>query len=316
MAKQADAVQPLLKKDTWKKDFKRNKILYLLLVPGTLYFILFHYLPIFGIVMAFENFKVSKGFFGSEWVGLKNFVDLFTGEAYLQVMRNTACMALINLVVGTITPIALALVLSEVKWKPFKRTIQTISYMPFFVAAVVVCQLAREFLGLDGGLTQVLTLFGFEQQNWLANPNIPVFWLINCLIGTWQGLGYSAIIFIAAISNVSGDLHEAAAIDGANRWRRMTKITLPSILPLIVMLFTLSVGTVFLVGFDKVLLLYMPTTYSTADCLSTYTFRMAFGTKANYGLSAASGLFQSVLGTTLLLGSNYLNKRTAKMSLF
>ena len=316
MAKQAEEAQSLLKKVTWKKDFSKNKILYLLLVPGTLYFIIFHYLPIFGIVMAFENFKVSKGFFGSEWVGMKNFTNLFTGDAYLQVMRNTVCMALINLFVGTIAPIILALVLSEVKWKPFKRTIQTISYMPFFVAAVVVCQLAREFLSVDGGITQVLSLFGLEKQNWLANPNIPVFWIINTFLGVWQGVGYGAIIYVASIATVSNDLHEAAAIDGANRWKRMSKITLPSIMPLIVMLFTLSVGTVFIAGFDKVLLLYMPTTYATADCLSTYTYRMAFGNKANYGLSAASGLFQSVVGTTLLLSSNWLNKKTTNSSLF
>lgn len=303
-------------KISWKKDLKLNWILYVIFIPTAVYFIVFNYLPMVGITIAFVDFNVRRGIFGSDWVGWQNFRDLFSGETFGLVMRNTVSMASLNLTLGFVAPIILALMVSEIKWTPFKRTVQTVSYIPFFVAAVVVSQLVREFLSRNGGVTAILTMFGLEQQNWLANPNIPVFWLINCFTDIWQGAGYGAIIYVASISSISGDLYEAAAIDGANRWKRLIKITLPSILPIIAIMFTLKVGLVFMTGFDKVLLLYMPSTYDTADVLSTYTYRMAFGAQSSYGLSAASGLFQSVVSTALLLISNYLNRKVAKTSLF
>jgi len=301
----------------WKQDFQRNWVLYALFIPVALYFILFNYIPMVGIVIAFQDFKIARGIFGSEWIGLTNFIDLFTGDAFPLVIRNTVMMALLGLTLGFIAPIILALVVSEMPWKGYRRAVQTISYMPNFVAAVVVVALVREFLGTNGAITQILSMVGLEKQNWLANPNIPVFWLINNFTDIWQGAGFGTIVYIAAIGNVSGDLFEAAAIDGANRWQRLIKITLPSILPLIIMLLTLRIGLVFVVGFDKILLMYMPATYDVADVLTTYTYRMAFGAGGgNYGLSAASGLFQSVVGTFLLLTSNYLNRRAIKYSLF
>lgn len=300
----------------WKKDLRRNKTLYLMFIPVAIYYIIFHYIPMGGIVIAFQDFNIRRGVFGSDFVGLQNFKGLFTGDTFALVMRNTSAIALFNLTIGFIAPIILALLVSEVRAKSYKRAVQTISYMPFFVAAVVVTSLVREFVSASGGITQLLSLFGLEQQNWLANTNIPAFWLIMGFTEIWQGAGYGAIVYVAAISNISGDYYEASAIDGANRWQRLTRITLPSILPMVVMMFTLKVGTVFMMGFDKVLLLYMPSTYNVSDVLYTYTYRMAFGGQPNYGLAAASGLFQSVIATTLLLVSNTLSKRAAKTSLF
>ena len=300
----------------WKTDFKRNRTLYLIFLPVAAYYIIFHYLPMGGIVIAFQDFKMNRGVFGSPWVGLENFRDLFTGETFGLVMRNTSMIALLNLTLGFIAPIFLALLISEVKLKSYKRAVQTVSYMPFFVAAVVVTYLVKEFLSASGGITQLLSMFGLDKQNWVANPNAPVFWLIVCFMEIWQGAGYGAIVYVAAIASINGDLFEACAIDGASRWQRLRRITLPSILPLVVMMFTLKVGTIFMTGFDKVLLLYMPSTYDVSDVLYTYTYRMAFGTQMNYGLSAASGLFQSVIATVLLLTSNYLTKKTTESSLF
>ena len=253
--------------------------------------------------------------FGSEWVGLDNFRDLFTGDTFLKVLRNTGAMALLNLTIGFAAPVILAMLLSQVRLKRFKRTVQITSYMPYFVSAVVVTSLASEFLSSTGALTMVLSWFGFDKQNWLANPKTPVFWLINTFIEIWQGAGWGSIIYIAAIANVNGDLHEAAAIDGANRWQRMWKVTFPTILPLIIVMFTMRIGLVFRQGFDKVLLLYMPSTYDVSDCLYTYTYRMAFGQTVNYGLSTASGLFQSVIGSTLLIISNKLSRKLSGSSL-
>lgn len=299
----------------WKTDIKRNRTLYLIFIPVVIYYVIFSYLPMAGIVIAFQDFKIKRGIFGSSFVGFDNFRDLFNGETFGLVMRNTTMISLLNLTLGFVFPIIVALLISEVRNKAYKRTVQTISYTPHFVAAVVVTALVQEFLSVNGGITQLLSLFGFEKQNWLANANPPVFWFIMNFIEIWQGAGYGAIIYVAAIANISGDLFEAAAIDGATRWQRLTRITLPSITPLIVMMFTLKIGTIFMTGYDKVLLLYMPATYDVSDVLYTYTYRMAFSSQ-NYGLSAASGLFQSVIATTLLLISNGLSRKLTDSSLF
>ena len=310
LTKHSSPKKPIrLQEGTWRYDLRRNWQIYLLFIPVAIYFITFHYAPMFGLAMAFERFKPTKGIFGSQWIWFDNFKDLFVGDTFLLVLRNTTAMALLNLTVGFAAPVILAMLLSEVRIRRFSRTVQVISYMPYFVSAVVVTTLASEFLSSTGALTMVLSWFGFDRQNWLANPHIPVFWLINTFIEIWQGAGWGSIIYFAAISNVNGDLHEAAAIDGANRWQRMWKVTVPSILPLIIVMFIMRIGLVFRQGFDKVLLLYMPSTYEVSDCLYTYTYRMAFGQTVNYGLSTASGLFQSVIGTTLLLVSNKLSKK-------
>lgn len=304
------------KKITWKMDFKRYWMIYLIFLPMAIYQIIFSYAPMFGIVMAFEDFNVNKGYFGSDWVGLDNFITLFTSEEFPRALRNTLIMGGLNLTIGFVMPILFAFLLSMVGSKRLKRTVQTCSYIPNFLSAVVVCSLVKEFLDRDGALTQLLSMFGLPVQNWLANGDVPVFWLINTFMNIWTGIGWGSIVYVASMATISGDLHEAAAIDGATRFQRMTKITLPCIMPMIVMMFTLQVGVSFVAGFDKVLLLYMPATYETADCLSTYTYRLAFSSGRDYGLSAASGLFQSIVGTTLLIVSNYWNRKVSGMSLF
>lgn len=314
--KKEKPLKPLNKK-SWAFDFKKNWAVYLLFVPILLYEIIFHYIPMFGIIMAFEDYNVIDGYFGSPWVGFQNFIDLFTGEEFLGALRNTVAIALIKGTLGFIAPILFALFLSLLHHKVFKRTVQTMSYLPNFVAAVVVASLFLQFLDKDGPLTLLLTHFGFENQNWFANNEIPVFWFLYLFMGIWQSVGWGSIMYVAAISQVSSDLHEAAAIDGATRLQRLTKITLPNILPMIMMMLVLNIGISFSAGFDNILLLYMPSTYNVADTVYTYTYRMAFGGGiTNYSLSAASGLFQSVVGTILLVVSNKLSKKFSDTSLF
>lgn len=304
-------------KVTWKKDMKRNWPVYVLFLPAFVYTLVLSYFPMFGIVMAFQNYEVNKGFFKSDWVGLQNFITLFTAEEFPRALRNTVCISLLKITIGFVMPIIFALLLSTLRSKKYKRTVQTFSYMPNFVAAVVVAALVREFLAKDGPITLLLTkALGTANQNWLANDQIPVFWVIYLLMGIWQGIGWGSIMYVAAIATVNGDLHEAAAIDGATRFQRLTKITIPCIMPTIVMMFVLNIGLSFSTGFDSILLLYMPSTYNVADTVYTYTYRMAFTTGNNYGLSAASGLFQSIVGTILLMGSNYLSKKVSDSSLF
>ena len=314
--KAAKAPKLLRDQNPWKRDLKENWTIYVLFIPVLAYFVIFNYVPMSGILMAFQDFKVTRGLFGSDWVGFEKFIELFEDEQFWLALRNSGAMALCNLTLGFVAPIILALLITSIKPNPGIRVMQTITYLPNFVSAVVVCTLATEFLDLNGAVTQVLCLLGFEQQNWLANSDVPVFWLINTGISIWQTAGWGSIIYIAAIYNINGDLHEAAAIDGANRWQRLTHITLPGIMPMIMMMLTLRIGLVFREGVDKVLLLYMPLTYETADCLHSYTYRMAFGGMPDYSLSTASGLFQSVIATILLVISNWTNKKATGYALY
>lgn len=316
MAKsKASAIGP---KNTWKRDFKRNWPVYMMFIPVLVFEVVLHYLPMFGIVMAFEDYNVIDGYFGSKWVGLGNFIELFTGEDFPRALRNTVIIGVLKGTIGFLAPIAFAVLLSLLHHKKYKRVVQTMSYLPNFVAAVVVASLVIEFLGQDGPLTMLFTkLFGAENQNWLANDKPPVFWIIYLMMGIWQSIGWGSIMYVSSIATVSGDLQEAAALDGASRLQRMFKITLPCIKPMIIMMMVLNVGTSFISGFDNILLLYMPSTYNVADTVYTYTYRMAFGGgNANYSLSAASGLFQSIVGTILLVGSNALSKKFSDTSLF
>lgn len=307
----------LAQKASWKKDFKKNKSIYILFLPILVYLIIFNYIPMSGLLMAFEDYSVRKGWFHSTWVGLDNFVRLFSGSAFLTAFRNTAVMAVLNLVMGFFPPIILAILFSECKWIPFKRFAQLISYIPNFISTVVVCNLVQQFVGSDGAITLLLNkLFGLPVQNWLAETQIPVFWIIYTVMNIWIGMGWGSIIQSTTIANISGDLMEAAALDGANRWQRVKNIVIPALIPICMMQLTMAVGTALMVGWDKVLILYMPSTYSVADVLHTYTYRMAFGSQIDYGLATASGLFQSVLGTTLLVISNKLNKKVTGHALY
>ena len=302
---------------SWKAELKRDWVVYMLFIPIIVYEIVLHYLPMFGIIMAFEDYNVADGYFRSPWVGLKHFIDLFSGEDFLQAIRNTVVIGLLKSTIGFVAPIIFALMLSLINSKTFKRVAQTMSYLPNFVAAVIVCSLFTQFLAKDGPLTLFLTnVFGAENQNWFANDKAPVFWIIYLFMGIWQGVGWGSIMYVAAISQVSGDLHEAAALDGASRLQRLFKITLPSIFPMIVMMFVINIGTALAAGYDNILLLYMPSTYSVSDTVFTYTYRQAFGGgSSNYSLSAASGLFQSLVSTILLVISNKLSRKTGS-SLF
>jgi len=317
MAKVKNAYR--VSKMSWKKDFKLNWEVYVMFLPIFLFMVVLHYIPMFGIVMAFQDYNINLGYFKSPFVGLSNFVDLFSGADFPRAIGNTVILAVLKCTIGFVMPIIFALLLSLLRSKKYKRTIQTCSYMPNFVAAVIVCFLVQQFVKQDGPITLLLhNLLGVDNMNLLADPNPPTFWIIYLVMGIWQGIGWGSIMYVAAISSVSGDLHEAAAIDGASRMQRIFKITLPCIKPTIMMMFVLGIGTSFAGGYDNILLLYMPTTYPVADTIYTYTYRNAFGAGAgaNYALSAASGLFQSIVGTVLLMGSNYLSKKASGSSLF
>lgn len=299
---------------TWKRDIFLNWRLYLLALPLILYFAIFNYAPMFGLVMAFEDFKPTKGVFGSEWIGFANFVRFFTSPSALQVIRNTFVISALGLFVGFPLSIIFALLINEIHLKWFKKSVQTISYMPYFVTTIVICGLIIDFCSSNGIITNLLVNMGLiERQNMLTNPNY--FWAINLISDQWQGLGYGSIVFIAAITNVSGELHEAAAIDGATRLQRVWHITLPGIKPMVVSMLILKCGMLMTVGFDKILNLYNPSIYSTADVISTYVQRIGLN-GGEFGYSTAVGMFNSVVNTALLLITNHLSAKYADQSLF
>ncbi len=300
-------------KSSWKHDFHMNKSLYFLSIPIVLFFLIFNYAPMFGLVIAFEDYRPARGILGSKWVGLGNFVDFFTGPSFLTILRNTFAINLLGLVIGFPLSIIFALQLNEIYKKWVKKSIQTLSYLPYFVSMVVMCGLVIEFCSTNGIITNVLvTVFHFERENLLQNPRY--FWTINLLSDIWQGLGYGSIIFISAITSVSQEMHEAAAIDGAGRLKRCWHVTLPCIMPTIVTMLVLKCGTMLSLGGDKILLLYNPSTYETADIIATHVQRMGIE-NMQYGYSAAVGLFNSVVGTTLLLISNFASRKLADTSI-
>ncbi len=295
------------KKHTWRRDWKMNKWLYFLAIPIFLYFLIFHYLPMFGLVISFQDFKPQRGVLGSEWVGFKNFADFFGGPNFWTILRNTLVISGLGMAVSFPLTIIYALMLNEIRCTWFKKTVQTIHYMPYFISMVVVCGLIIEFCSTNGMITNLLVnVFGIRRENLLQNPNY--FWAINLISDIWKGLGYGAIFFVSAITSVGQELYEAAAIDGAGRLRRAWHITLPGIMPAIVTMLVLNCGMILQVGSDKILLLYNASIYETADVISTHVQRMGIE-KMQYGYASAVGLFNSVVGTILLLGSNYISRK-------
>ena len=299
-------------KSAWNRDFSMNWPVYLLVLPVVAYFFIFSYLPMGGLLMAFENFSPIRGLFGSDWVGLDNFVQFFSAPDFFQVLRNTLVISLLGLTIGFPLTILYALLLNEIYAKAFKKITQTISYLPYFVSMVVICGLIIDFVSTNGVITDIMVMFGMKRQNLLMNANY--FWGINLISDIWQGLGYGSIIFIAAISAISPEMHEAAIIDGANRFKRVLHVTIPGIMPVIITMLILRLGMLMSVGFDKILLLYNPTIYSTADVISTNVQRMGLE-QMQFSYATAVGLFNSVVGTILLLGSNALARKYSDTSI-
>lgn len=298
---------------TWKRDWSMNKPLYLLAIPIFLFFLVFNYLPMFGVVIAFQDFKPQLGVLGSKWVGLKNFSDFFTGPNFWTVMRNTLVISGLGLVVTFPLTILYALLINEIGNKWFKKTVQTIHYMPYFISMVVIAGLVIEFVSSKGMITNLLVnVFGIRRENLLQNPSY--FWAINLASDIWQGLGYGSIFFVSAITSVGQELYEAAAIDGAGRLRRAWHVTLPGIMPAIITMLVLKCGMIMQVGTDKILLLYNASIYETADVIGTHVQRMGIE-KMQYGYSSAVGLFNSVVGTILLFVSNTVSKKLTDTSI-
>ena len=296
------------------RDLIKNRYIYLMLVPVLLYFVIFRYVPMYGVQIAFKDYSFSKGFWGSSWIGLKNFEDFFSSIYAWRVIRNTLLININLLIFSFPAPIILALLINEIKNKYFKRVTQTITYMPYFISLVVVVGIMYDFFSRDGLVENILGFFGQkEAMMFFINPK----WFRMLYVGSsvWQEAGWGSIIYLAALSSINPELYEASRIDGAGRWKQAWHITIPGIMSVIVMLLILRIGTMMDVGYEKIILMYNPLIRDTADVISTYVYRRGIQ-DMSYSFSAAVGFLNSVINLTLLVTANMISRKVSENKLW
>lgn len=296
-----------------KKDFIRYRYIYLMLLPVVIYYAVFCYGPMSKIVIAFQNFKPALGISGSKWVGMKYFIDFFTGPYAWRLIRNTLLLNILQIILAFPVPIILALLINEIQCRPYKKLVQTVSYMPHFISLVVMCSLLLTFSRSDGIFNDFLALFGVERSNLMANAKL--FRPMYVLSGIWQEAGWGSIIYLATLSTIDPGLYEAATIDGASRFQRMLYVSFPGLVPVIIVQLIMRVGNILTMGFEKVFLLYNPLTYDTADIISTYIYRQGLEL-TNYSYGTAVGLFNSAVNLLILVLANRLSRKATGESLW
>ena len=297
----------------WKKIFSSWQ-LYVMVLPALIYILLFHYKPMYGIMIAFKKFSMRQGIMGSPWVGFDNFVRLFSSYWFPVIIQNTLTLSLLSLVIGFPIPIILALLLNEVNHSGFRKSFQTISYAPHFISTVVMCGMLVIFTNPSHGLFNILlNKIGVDSINFLGISGN--FKWVYVLSGVWQEMGWGSIIYFAALSSVDKSLIEAADIDGANRVQKIWYINLPVLIPTIMVLLILNFGSLLSVGYEKIYLLQNPTNLSASEVISTYVYKVGLE-QADFSFAAATDVFNSVVNTIILLVANGLSQRLTKTSLF
>ena len=296
-----------------RKDLRKNKWKYIMILPVIIYIAVFCYKPMYGVIIAFKNFRPAVGIMDSPWVGLKHFITFFNDYNFWRILKNTFSIRALSILFGFPAPILLALLINEIRNTKFKRAVQTISYMPYFISMVIICGLIKTFCQSDGIITDLVVALGGERVNLLASKNW--FYPIYIISNIWQNIGWDSIIYLAALAGIDQEQYEAARVDGAGRIRQIISVTLPGLMPTITILFILKMGNILNVGFEKILLLYSPTTYEVADVISTYVYRIGI-LDANFSYSTAIGLFNSVVNIIFLLLTNALSKKMNNSGLF
>lgn len=302
-------------------EMHRNWILYILAVPVIIYFVVFCYLPMFGLVIAFKNYVPAQGILGSPWAamnGFYHFYNFLTSDMFLTVLKNTLRINIYSIVFGFPIPIIFALLINEIKSLRYKKAVQTITYLPHFISLVVICGMITRFFRSDGILTSLITLFGGERMNYMLEPG----YFRPILIGSniWQSFGWDSIIYVAALSSIDQSLYEAAVIDGAGRWKQTIHITLPSISSTIIILLIMRIGNLLSVGYEKILLLQTSQTAEAARVISSYVYEVGLGATIPVpnalSLSSAVGVFSSVVNIIMLFMANFVSKKFSETSLF
>lgn len=296
-----------------RKDFQHNWSLYLLVLPVIIFYAVFMYKPMYGALIAFQDYTPARGMGGSEWIGFENFTRFFTGPYFGRLMRNTILLSAYSIIFGFPAPIILALLLNEVKHKKFKNLSQTVTYLPHFISLVVACGMLKDFCLSTGLFNDIVAFFGGTREPLLQNPDY--FRTIYTVSSIWQEIGWGSIIYLSALSGVDSQLYEAASIDGAGKWKQLINVTLPSIMPTIIIMLILRMGSLMSLGYEKTILLYNPSTYETADIISSYVYRSGL-IEQDWSYSTAIGLFNSVINCVLLVITNQVSKKTTESSLW
>ena len=300
-----------------KKANMRNRTsqiyFHLMLLPGMIFLLIFNYIPMGGMVMAFENFKPAKGIFGSDWVGFKQFERLFSNSDFYELIRNTLVISLGKLVIKLVVAVAFAILLNEIKTMWLKKSVQTIVYLPHFLSWVVLAPVVFYMFGINGTVNSVLSSLGVDKINFIGSND----YFQGLLIGTsiWKEFGYGSIVYLAAITAVDPGLHEAAAIDGASWWQRVWNVTLPAMVPIIILMLAIDVGHVLSAGFDQVYNLYSVRVYETGDILDTYVYRVGLQQR-QYSFATAVDMFKSIIGLVLMITVNGISKKFLNRSVF
>ncbi len=296
------------------RAIRRDWQLYLLLAPMVIWFITFLYTPMAGLQIAFKDFSLFKGISGSPWVGFEHFQTLFEDDLFLRSVGNTFVISFFSLLFAFPMPIVLALMFNELHHAAFKRTAQTIAYLPHFISVVIVAGMVVSFLSPTTGVVNlILESLGFEKTYFLANPG----YFRSIFIGStmWKEAGFESIVYLAAIAGVSPSLYESAKVDGATRWQMIWKITLPCILPTIIIMLIIRIGNMVEVGFEYIILLYNPSTYETADVISTFIYRIGLQ-GSQYDVATAAGLFNAVIAFILVYSANRISRKFSSSSLW
>ena len=294
--------------------FKREWQIYAMLLPTIIWFIVFLYKPMYGLQIAFKDYSIFSGVSGSPWIGWEHFQTLFGNDQFLRAVKNTIYISVLNLLFGFPAPIILALMFNEVLHATYKKTAQTIVYLPHFISSVIIAGIViTAFSPTAGIVNTIIGWFGLNPVYFLTQPE----WFRPIFVGTgiWQEAGFGSIVFLAAIAGVNPSLYESAVVDGANRWQMMWKITIPSILPTILIMLIIRIGNIMEVSFELVILLYQPATYETADVVNTWIFRQGLQS-GQYDLAAAAGLFNAVVAFVLVMTANTLSRRYSRTSLW
>lgn len=301
-----------------KKDWHKNKVAYLMFIPIALFYIIFKYKPMYGILIAFKNFSPLKGILDSPWAshyGFEHFLSFFQSYYFWRLIKNTLVISISTLIFGFPAPIILALLINEVKHRKYKSIVQSLVYIPHFISMVVICSMVVLFVSSDGFITKFLSSIGLVDGSVSMLTNSAYYVPIYIISGIWQSIGWGSIIYLSALSGVDPELYDAAKIDGANHWKCIVHVTIPAILPTIIVMFILKIGGIMSIGAEKTILLYNSEIYNTADIISSFVYRKGL-LESNWSYSAAVGLFNSVINFGLVIGANKICKKLTDMSLW
>ncbi len=292
----------------------RDRQLYYMLIPVLVFYFLFVYMPFYGVQIAFKDYNLFLGIHDSKWIGFDHFVEFFTGPYFWQTLRNTFLISLYGLIFGFPITILFALSVNEVRNKKYKSFVQTASYIPYFVSSVVVASLVVNFLSPSYGIiNRIIELFGGESKYFMIMPEY--FRGIYTIMGIWHSMGFNSIVFLAALSGIDAQLYEAATIDGAGKLKQILHVTLPGIMPTVVVMLILRIGQMMSLGYETIILLYQPATYETADIISSYVYRQGI-VGADYGYATAVDLFNSVISCILVVTANKISNKVSDMGIW